>query len=176
MIVFSKYIKLNEKEERKKREKIKKKILFKTHLLTVRCNYNIHFVLMFTMLRDLRVNFPSVIRQIDLLAGHEACAGDGTEAWSDQVAIRVFGAGTWRTTAGYGIEAYGITSLRCNTEAWLGRGWRRRFYGVNDATIIFPVFPGSTHSGADYATFRQPLTRRHYSWLFMDKRSFRSLY
>lgn len=88
-----------------------------THLLAVRYNYHVYFVEVLAMLRDLCVNFPSVVRKIDLLAGHEMRAGDRAETRPDQIAIGVFGAGTRRTAAGNGIEAHGIASLRCNAEA-----------------------------------------------------------
>lgn len=103
-----------QRERKRERKEVYRQV---THLLAVRCNYHVHLVEMLAMLRDLRVNFPSVVREIDLLTGDEPCAGNGAEARPDEVAVRVFGAGTRRPTAGHGIESHRVASLGCNAEA-----------------------------------------------------------
>ena len=109
--------KIKEKKKRGGRKQERECSRKLAYLLAVRRNYHVHLVEMLAVLRDLCVNFPSVVREIDLLAGYEARAGDGAEARADQVAVRVFGAGTRRPTAGHRVEAHGVTSLRCNAEA-----------------------------------------------------------
>ena len=58
------------------------------------------------MLRDLRVYFPSVVRQVDLLTGYKPRGGHGAETRPDQVAVGVLGAGARWATAGHGVEPH----------------------------------------------------------------------
>jgi len=123
------------------------------------------------MFRDLRVDLPTVVRQVYLLTGYQPGAGDGTEAGADEVAIRVLGAGVRRASTRHGVEAHRVEGLRRHAllaRRRLGGGGGRglrRLHRVNGAAVVLAVLAGSAHPGADYAALRQPLARRHYSLL-----------